>query len=433
MSQTDLFSKATRRLALIGMTAMAACMLIFVIWSALAPLQAAVVTTGLVKARNNRQAVQHPDGGVIKALLVRDGDVVKAGQPLLELEGIGNDASYQLTREFFLLESVKLARLHAEQLMKVRFDAPGELQAAYPQKLLADAMQREIDLLGARRQNLDDQIQTLEKQLLVIAGEQTAILRQMKATQDALGLSQDSLNMNQSLYDQQFVSKSRLLTEERTVVDYEARLHEFEATLSQARQRENDVRLRMAAAKNSYQQQAHEEQRESGRRLAELRERLKPLESQVQRQVIASPVEGQVVGSRYFGASQVVGPRDVIMQIVPKDDELIVDVQIPVDDIKSVRPGQEASLRLTAYDARTTPRIRGKLTYVSADALNDKDGRPYYQAHILPDSSELARIVAEPLQPGMAAEVFILTRERTALEFLLDPVKQALDRSMRER
>jgi HlyD family type I secretion membrane fusion protein len=255
----------------------------------------------------------------------------------------------------------------------------------------------------------------------------------MQATRDALKLSRDSLSMNQSLHDQQFVSRSRLLTEERTVADYEARLHEFDAALSQVRQRENDVRLRIAAAKNAYQQQAHEEQRESGRRLAELRERLRPLESQVQRQVIASPVDGQVVGLRYFGAAQVVGPRDVIMQIVPRDDELIVEVQVPVDEIKSVRAGQEASLRLTAYDARTTPRIRGQLTYVSADALNDKDGRPYYQAHVQPDPSELATILREPLQPGMAAEVFILTRERSALAFLLDPVKQALDRSMRER
>jgi HlyD family type I secretion membrane fusion protein len=405
----------------------------FAAWAAFAPLSGAVVTHGLVKTAQNRKAIQHPEGGIIKTLLVRDGELVKAGQAVIELENVSTDSNYQLLREMTAFETLKRNRLDAEQQFAAHFPFDPQLGILYGSELVNPAYQRELKIFQTRRASLGQQLTTLAEQLKAIELERRALQAQVKADQDAIRLIDEELAMNRSLETQKFVSRSRVLSYERALADYQSKLSEHEATLAQNAQRSNDVKLRMASLRNDYQRLASEEYKESNSRLVEFRERLRPAEDALQRKIIHTPVSGKVVGSRFHAAGQVAGPREILMEIVPDEESLILEAQVSVDGIKDLYIDQAADIRFTAFKSRTTPIVTGKVTYVSADALTDKNGFPFYQVHIRPDTKSLKHAGITNIQPGMAAEVFILTEGRSALDYLLAPITDTLRKSMREK
>ena len=405
----------------------------FAAWALFAPLSGAVVALGLVKTEQNRKAIQHPEGGIIKTLLVRDGDLVKAGQAVIELENVSTDSNYQLLREMTAFETIKRDRLDAEQQLATHFPLDPGLSALYGRELVSPAYQRELKIFLARRASLDQQLATLAEQLKAIELESRALRAQIKADHDAIRLVDEELAMNRSLETQKFVTRARVLTYERAMADYQSKLGEHEAALAQSAQRTNDVKLRMAALRNDYQRLASEEYKESNSRLVEFRERLRPAEDALQRKVIHAPVSGKVVGSRFHAPGQVAGPREILMEIVPDEESLILEAQVSVDGIKDLYLEQAADIRFTAFKSRTTPIVTGKVIYVSADALADKNGVPFYQVHIRPDTKSLKQSGITDIQPGMAAEVFILTEGRTALDYLLAPITDTLRKSMREK
>jgi len=405
----------------------------FAAWAMFAPLSGAVVALGLVKTEQNRKAVQHSEGGIIKTLLVRDGNLVKAGQAVIELESVSTDSNYQLLREMTAFETLKRDRLDAEQQLAAHFPLDPRLNALYGKELVSPAYQRELRIFRARRASLDQQIATLAEQLNAIELERRALAAQIRADQDAIRLVNEELAMNRSLESQKFVTKARVMSYERAVADYQSKLGEHEATLAQTAQRTNDVKLRVASLRNDYQRLASEEYKESNSRLVEFRERLRPAEDALQRKIIHAPVSGKVVGSRFHAPGQVAGPREILLEIVPDEENLILEAQVSVDGIKDLYIDQAADIRFTAFKSRTTPIVTGKVIYVSADALADKNGVPFYQVHIRPDSKSLKQAGIIGIQPGMAAEVFILTEGRSALDYLLAPITDTLRKSMREK
>lgn len=428
-----LLGKSLSHPAAFGFVVIGIALIGFILWAALAPLSGAIVATGLVKTELNRKMVQHPEGGIVKQLLVKDGDRVEAGQVVIELENVSTDANYQLLREMVVFETLKRDRLDAEQQLKSKFFMDPEIGTRYGDDLFIPAYKRESNIFQIRRTSLDQQLATLGEQLRAIDLERRSLQAQIKADHQGKRLVEVELAMNRSLESQKFVAKTRVMAFERSMADYESKLWEHEAALAQAEQRTNDVRLRMAAIRNDYQRLASEEYKESSNRLAELRERLRPAEDALQRKQITSPVSGKVVGSRYHAPGQVAGPRDILMEIVSDDESLIVEAQVTVDGIKDLYINQSADLRFTAFKSRTTPIVVGKVTYVSADALADKNGIPFYQVHIRPDPDSLKAADIQSIQPGMAAEVFILTEARSALDYLLAPVTDTLRKSMREK
>jgi len=393
----------------------------------------AVVALGLDKTEQNSKAVQHSESGIIKNLLARDGNLVKAGQAVIELESVSTDSNYQLLREMTAFETLKRDRLDAEQQLAAHFPLDPRLNALYGKELVSPAYQRELRIFRARRASLDQQIATLAEQLNAIELERRALAAQIRADQDAIRLVNEELAMNRSLESQKFVTKARVMSYERAVADYQSKLGEHEATLAQTAQRTNDVKLRVASLRNDYQRLASEEYKESNSRLVEFRERLRPAEDALQRKIIHAPVSGKVVGSRFHAPGQVAGPREILLEIVPDEENLILEAQVSVDGIKDLYIDQAADIRFTAFKSRTTPIVTGKVIYVSADALADKNGVPFYQVHIRPDTKSLKQAGIIGIQPGMAAEVFILTEGRSALDYLLAPITDTLRKSMREK
>jgi HlyD family type I secretion membrane fusion protein len=361
----------------------------------------------------------------VRAVRVRDGDRVTQGQELVLLDDVRIDAQLDLLRTQLDAERAKSARLEAERSLAAR--------PAFPKDLLKDEFRtREEALFRARRQALDSQIEVLRRQIRETVEEAGALAEQIAAEERALKLQKDELAANEQLLSQGYVQKTRLLTLQRAVAEYEARHSERRAELSKSRQRASELEFRILSMRNTYVQAATDELKEASSRMFDLEERIRPSRDASERQKITAPIAGEVVGLRIFNAGSVIGPREVLMEIVPQEKRLIVEARIRPEDVNHVRQGTEADIRLTAYQSRTTPLVAGAVMYVSGDRLVDQQsGHPYYIVHIdVPEKSLAAS--SQKLQAGMPAEVFIRTDNRSALDYLLAPVTSFLRRAMRE-
>jgi HlyD family type I secretion membrane fusion protein len=393
-------------------------------WAYYAPLTGAIIAPGFVKVDLNRKVVQHQEGGIVRAIRVRDGDLVTEGQELVLLEDVRIDAQLDLLRTQLDAERAKVARLEAERTLATK--------PVFPRLEKKEFTLREEALFRARREALDSQIEVLRRQIRETTEEAEALAQQIGAEEKALRLQKDELAANQALLEKGYVQKTRLLTLQRAVAEYEARHGERRAELSRARQRASELEFRILQMRNAYVQSATDELKESTARTFDLEERIRPSRDASQRQKIVSPIAGEVVGLRVFTSGSVIGPREVLMEIVPREKRLIIEARIRPEDINHVRAGIEADIRLTAYQSRTTPLVPGSVAYVSGDRMVDpQTGAPYYIVHIDVPEKPLARSQLK-LQAGMPAEVFIRTEARTALDYLLAPVTSFLRRAMRE-
>jgi membrane fusion protein, epimerase transport system len=402
-------------------------------WAAFATLSGAVIAPGFVKVDLNRKVVQHQEGGTVREIRVRDGDHVRQGQPLVLLDDVRVDASLELLTLQLDAERIKAARLTTEAAYGARPSFPADVVKREKQPRIAEILGRERALFRSRRDAVESQTAALRKQKREVDDEALALNEELAAETRALDLQKQELKANEELLRQNYVQKTRVLTLQRAVAEYEARHGEHRAELAKAKQRTSELELRILSAQNAYRQSATDELKESTAKMFDLEERLRPSRDASQRQTVLAPIGGEVVGLRVFTSGAVVGPRDVLMEIVPEDKVLIVEARIRPEDINHVQAGSEADVRLTAYKYRTTPLVQGRVTYVSGDRLTDtQTGVPYYVIHVNVPTDALAQAGNLKLQAGMPAEVFIRTDERTTVDYLFAPVTAYLRRAMRE-
>jgi epimerase transport system membrane fusion protein len=402
-------------------------------WAALAPLQGAVIAVGLVKVESYRKTVQHQEGGIVKEILVRDGARVAQGDPLILLRDVTVDASLGLLRDTLNAELVRHARLEAEQEGRASFDLPAELRGLQDDVTVRDALSKETLVFQAHKSSLDGKIALMEQQIGEIDAEYAALQKQVAAAEDAIRLAEEELRLNDSLRKKDFVSGTQVLSLRRLVAEYRTRYSEYLAEMTQAQQRKTDLKLRMLQTRSDFQQLATEDLKQSTARINELRERIRPSEDAARRQVIAAPISGRVVSLRVHTVGSAIGPREPLLDIVPDDTPLIVEARTHVDAIDQLHVDQPVEIRFTTFNSRTTPLVKGTLTYISPDALADDKGNPFFQLQITPDAESLAHAGIERLAPGMQAEVFVQTRARTLVDYLVGPILDTARRAMRER
>jgi len=421
------------RIARAGFALVALGALVMVAWVVLAPLSGAIIAPAFVKVDMNRKVVQHQEGGIVKHVLVRDGERVQQGQTLVVIDDVKLDATLDLLRTQHDGERAKAARLEAERAMLPEVKFPADMVERAREPKVVELIQRESALFRARREALDSQIAVLRKQIRQTEDEAKALDGQIAAEARALKSQKEELALNEKLFKQNYVQKTRLMTLERAVAEYEARWEEHRAELAKTRQRSSELELRVLAQRNAYVQSATDELKEISTRLFDLEERLRPSKDAADRQRIAAPIAGVVVGQRVFAAGAVVGPREVLMEIVPEDKTLVVEARIRPEDINHVHKGSDAEVRLTAYKQRTTPLVTGNVNYVSADRMLDtQTGAPYYVVHVDVPARALEEAGNLRMQAGMPAEVYIRTDSRSAFDYLFAPVTVYLRRGMRE-
>ncbi len=401
-------------------------------WAAFAPLSAAVIASGYVKVDSNRKTIQHREGGIIHQILVKDGDHVKQGQPLVVLRDAQVSASVDLLNTTLDAERAKEARLTAEKEMR-GLTFPEFLLARKRDPQVARLIQAETQLFNARIQALNGQISLLRQQISQMQNELAGVSQQVKDEERAIGFMKDELRSNEALVEKQFIQKTRLMNLQRDLAIKQADQQEHVADLSRARQKMIELERQIISLRSDYMQKAANDLEVTTQKIHDLQERLLPSEDELRRQQVTAPVDGTVVQLRFHTEGGVVGAKEPILDIVPDNQLLIIEARIAVDDVDEVRTGMGADIRFTAYKQRSTALVEGKVSYVSPDRMTDENNHTaYYVVHVTIRPESLKHEHEIDLQPGMQAEVYLKTRSRTMLDYLLEPVTTTIRKSMRE-
>src|SRR3569833_1578491 len=399
-------------------------------WVGSAPLAGAVIASAVVKVELNRKTVQHQEGGIVSKLLVRDGQRVHAGDALIVISDLRSNAELAVLQDQVRAEQARAARAAAEAALEPDFHLADQVAAGASS---ADYLARETALFLARRRTLNEEVAALESQRQEIQAQAQALQLQVGASETAAKLASDELVSNEKLIKDGYVQRARILQLQRAEAEFRSKVAEGRSNLAMARQRSAEIQARIAQTRNKYQQEATDELKDATAKRRELQQRLAPSADQVDRQVVRSPVDGEVMSLRVAGAGAVVAPREPLLDVVPAAERLVVEAHIRPQDINSVHHDSTTEVRLTSFDARTTPLLRGKVTIVSGDRVTPtKEHDSYFVATVEVDAAVLKRHPDITLQAGMPAELYVATGERTLLEYLLRPLSTFSQHAMRE-
>jgi membrane fusion protein, epimerase transport system len=406
---------------------LAVCAALVAAWVAWAPLSGAVIASGQVQSALGRKVVQHQEGGIVRELLVRPGQVVRQGQPLLVVGDVRSDAALDLLRKQIDAERLRAARSRAELALAPGFELPLDMAPA------PDLVQRERQLFDARRQTLNEQLAAVQAQSREAQARIGALTAQLAAGERAAALARDELGLNAELVQSGFVSKSRLFGMERNVAEAAVRAEAARGQIAEAQMQLGGLANSLAQLRGAYQQRAADELKDAGIRQRELEDRLRPSIDTAERQTVRAPVDGTVMALRVSAPGTAVGAREPLLEIVPSSESLVVELRVDPHDIDHVRVGDSAEVRLSAFNQRSTPLLQAVVSQVAPDAVSDPATRQaWYVAQVEVRPAELQRHPQLRLQAGMPAEVFVTTPPRSLLAYLLEPLGVFASRALRE-
>ncbi|MDN5786552.1 HlyD family type I secretion periplasmic adaptor subunit [Pseudorhodobacter sp.] len=405
-------------------------------WSVMTTLSGAIVANGRIEVEQNRQVVQHLDGGSVASIHVTEGQPVKAGDLLVRLDGSALKSELAIVEGQFFELLARRGRLEAERDDKGEITFAPELITIAAQRAdVAELMEGQRRLFDARKDTLAQQVDQLAKRKGQIASQITGIDAQSNALTQQLNLIGQELAAQQELLNKGLAQASRVLALQREDARLAGQRGELTANRAQSegRMTESDIEvLKLAATRR---EEASTQLRDIGYRELELAERRRALIEKIQRLDIVAPVSGIVLGLQVTTPQAVLRPADPLMYIIPQDRPLVINVQVPPIHIDQVHVGQEVRLVFSSFSSRTTPELKGHVTLVSPDALTDqRTQQPYYSAEIVPDEGEIAKLSELGLKiiPGMPVEAFIRTGDRTPLAYLLKPFTDYFARAFRE-
>jgi membrane fusion protein, type I secretion system len=404
------------------------------VWMALAPLSMAVVAPAFVKVDLNRRPVQHLEGGIVRSVLVRDGQRVTAGEPILMLGDVGVDAERNRLTYRAHVERAGIARFEAEQAGTSGMAFPAALvAAARGDARVQEALAKEQALFRARRDALSSETALMGKQQERIEQEMTALGGQIAQVQTSLALQQKELELNQRLVKDGFISTARITQLEAIVADYASKLEERRSELARAGQRMLEVDLKVKSVQNEHHKAASDQLKAAAARLAEIEQELRKSEDAAVRQVVTAPASGDVIDLKITSPGAVLRPGDTIADIVPSEASLLLEAHIRPEDISNVRLDQHARIKFTAYKYRSLTMVSGKVSYVSADRLIDRPTNlPYYSVMITVDAESLKAARELQVQAGMPAEVYIEGIQQTPFQYLAEPITSTIRKAGRQ-
>jgi HlyD family type I secretion membrane fusion protein len=409
-------------------------------WGLWARLDSAVYAPGQIEVANNRQAVQHRDGGIVSELDVHEGDRVTAGQVLLRLNADELHATERADADQVIELKALQARLLAELQNRPEVSFPAELtQTAGPDRVEADvamALQRrefatrnaalatEKDVLSQKERESSEQITGYERQ--VVASQQ----QQRLITEEVDGLK--------TLYDRGLVPATRVRSLERNAAELRGGEGEYTANIARTREEIGESRIRVTDLERQRAADDSKDYQTAEFQLADLEPKLAAVRQQIDRTIVRAPATGRVVGLTIFTVGGVITPGQKLMDVVPENQPLVIEARVKPSDVSDLKVGQDTEIRISAFHDRGMPLLHGTVSKVSADSFtDDKTGQAYFRIEVTvpPSQMDLIRQVrgAEPgLKPGLPVEVVVPLHPRTALGYLTEPLKQMLWRSFRE-
>ena len=418
----------TRRL---GFTILLVVFGIFGTWAAVAPLDGAVYAPGVVTVQTYRKTVQHLEGGIVKDVLAHDGDIVKKGDPLIILDDAQLRSEYDVNHNQLIAAKAMEARLTAERDGKPAIDFGTMADADTARGV--EARLGETQVFNARRGARLGQIAVLQERI----GQ---LNQQIKGTEDMIGTK---ANLQKSYTDEiveltdllakGFVDKQRLLEQQRKLNMLKSEVADHRSTITKTRLQINETQLQILQINKDFDSDVAKQLAEIQTKAYDLQERTAALADRLTRVIIRAPDDGMVIGMTVHTIGGVVRQATPLLDIVPSVSDLVVEAQVPPNDINRVAIGKNADIRFSAFNSATTPVIEGVVTSVSADRLmNEKTGLPYYLARVSVTPEGAKKLGEQKLLAGMPADVLVKTGERTMLQYLLQPARNAISQSMIE-
>lgn len=425
---------SVRRPTILGMLALAVLLLGFGLWSTLTTLSGAVVASGRIEVEQNRQVVQHPDGGVVAEILVTEGAVVEAGAILMRLDGtlILSERAIILGQKREL--AARTARLEAERdgAEAIVF-SPALLAEAETDADLATLIKGQVGLFNARVESASKVREQLSRRVEQIRAQISGIEAQSRALETQLSLIKDELVSQQGLLDKGLAQASTVLGLQREEARLMGLVGELTATRAQSEARITETEIEISRVTSMRIEAAVQELREIAPALVEASERLNSLDEKISRLDIRAPVSGIVIGLAVTTPRAVIRSADPVLYLVPQDRPLVIAAQVPPIHIDQIHVGQEVELVFSAFSSRTTPQLKGKISKVSADSFTDQATQAaYYRAEIVLEEGEIARLEGQALLPGMPVDAFIQTEAQTPLAYLIKPFTDYFSRAFRE-
>ena len=423
-----------RRLVRVAWWVVLGALLPAALWLGFAPITTSVVAPGYVKVDLNRRPVQHREGGIVKSVLVRDGQRVKSGDPVLVLGDVGVQADRERLDYRSTVLRASVTRLETEQLRAPALRFAADLLAmGVTDARVREALKKEQDLFAARRATLVSEVGLMQTQRERIEKECTALRSQIAQMQVVLGLRRKTLELNRNLLNDGFISPTRIMQIEAETVDYAASLDQRDSELARATQRLGDVELRMQATRNAYVGVASDQLKTVAAQLTEIEQEVRKTTDAASRQVVVAPADGEVIDLKFTSPGAVIRPGDPIADIVPSDAKLMIEARIRPEDINNVRLNQTARVKLTALKYRNYAMVNGVVTYVSGDRLSDRaSNQSWYSVLIAVDPASLHESGDMTLQAGMPAEVFLDGSTQTTLQYLMEPITSTARKALRQ-
>jgi HlyD family secretion protein len=422
---------------LVALTGYAVILLTFGVvggWAATAPLASAVVAHGVLVAETNRKTVQHFEGGMISKINVREGDHVSAGDVLFRMDETQPRANLDITHNQLVGGIAREARLSAELRGDRDLEFPVELVRLSADINVVRAMDDQRKQFLERRAALDAQISVLEARAEQLRQEIEGLDRTRASSEQQVTFVNDELAGVRQLYNQQLVAKSRWLALERERARLEGEIGRLISDRAKAEKAIGESKLQIAQIKQQFQEQVSKDLVEVREKNADLRSRKIVAEDILRRLDVVAPVTGKVQGLRVFTIGAVIKPGEHLLDIVPDKDRLIVQAQISTNDIESVLVGRLAEVRFPAFHSHTIPMIPGTVVSVSRDRLIDETTKqPYFLGLIDVKETDIPPEFRDRAVPGLTAEVIIPTTERTALDYLIEPLQGRMRTIFREK
>ena len=402
-------------------------------WAAVAKLESAAVAPGTVMVESHRKTIQLLEPGIIKRILVKEGDVVQAGQVLVEMDETQARSTYQIVQGQHRLATARLARLQGELVDAEEMPVPPDLVRNASEPEVAEILTNQKNLFLARRDGYRGQISILERKVGQLREEIEAMGAQERAAAEQIRYIGQEMKGIDELVQRGLERRPRLLALQRANAELSGQRGRMQSSAAAARQTISQTELQMIDLKNTRRNDIVSQIEATQKELGSLAEQLVASADLLRRMKVLAPQDGTVVGIQVFTSGGVIKGGEPIMDIVPKQDLLVVDAQVRPTDIDAIRTGQHAEVSLLSYKRRVVPQVAGTVIGVSADLLtNQRTGEGYYTARIRIDAAELERLEGVELYPGMPVDAFILTGSRTALDYMLSPITTGLRRTFRE-
>lgn len=402
-------------------------------WAAFAPLSGAVIAQGVVKVEDSRKVVKNRDGGIVSAVLVRDGQRVSQGDVLLRMDDVQARSAYEVYDNQYMNLLARRARFTAESQGAGEITFPPEVLERRDDPAVAQLIADQTTLFETRRLGLETQVDILEQRVQQLNTRISGYQIQVDSIARQQELIEEEKEGVTSLVRRGLATKTQELALERASVDLGGQTGALRSQIAEARETQGEAKMQINRLSQDRLTEANEGISTVQGELANIVPRLQSARATLALTDVRAPATGTVIGLTQFTDGGVVGAGERILDIVPDDTQLVIEAMVQPNDIAKVEPDMTAMVKLTAYNQRVTPSVEGRILRVSPDRLVTENGTAYFTADIEVSPQALAHVAGDlRLYPGMPAEVIVPTGERTALDYILSPIHDSMDRAFRE-